>query len=147
MKTSGGTSTEHFYWQKNVWILPIHRSATEHWVTCVIYLQECRLLLFDSLAGRTWSGDIQDITTLISRFIFIATKNDKDFSFDIIIDGWSASPTCIVPMQTNGYNCGVWVLACIAAVLRGYHLPAIKESDIVVFRSFLSHLALSLPVS
>jgi len=41
------------------------------------------------------------------------------------------------PRQTNGHDCGVWVLVQIAAILRGYDLTNIKEDDIHHFRHFL----------
>lgn len=49
------------YWEKIVWILPIHRpSSSGHWVLCTIYPTSRRLLLFDSLAEqRPWKNDLQ----------------------------------------------------------------------------------------
>ncbi|KAG1892711.1 hypothetical protein F4604DRAFT_1565355 [Suillus subluteus] len=39
------------FWEKDVWILPIHRpSPVGHWVFCMIYIQTKQLHLFDSLA-------------------------------------------------------------------------------------------------
>ena len=50
------------------------------------------------------------------------------------------------PVQTNMYDCGLWVLACIAAVLRGYDVPGLIEGDILHFRRHLHRLILALPV-
>jgi Ulp1 family protease len=47
----------------------------------------------------------------------------------------------------NGYDCGVWVLASIAAVLRGFDVTGFGEADIPWFRQFLMYNILSLPVS
>ena len=44
------------------------------------------------------------------------------------------------PWQTNGHNCGVWVLAQMAAILRGYDITDVKENDITHFRHFLQVL-------
>jgi len=44
------------------------------------------------------------------------------------------------PWQTNGYDCGVWVLAQMAAILRGYDITDVKEDDINHFRHFLQVL-------
>lgn len=41
------------YWTKDVWILPIHRPATKHWVLCVVYPLKKKLHLFDSFAEQT----------------------------------------------------------------------------------------------
>lgn len=54
------TSWTH-YWEKDVWVLPIHRpSNVGHWVLCVIYLSRKELHLFDSLAERKpWRHDVK----------------------------------------------------------------------------------------
>jgi Ulp1 family protease len=35
----------------------------------------------------------------------------------IDIKGWVARPLVVQPLQTNGYDCGLWVLTVIAVVL------------------------------
>jgi len=49
------------YWEKDVWILPIHRpSCIGHWVVCTVDFAFKRLSLFDSFAERKpWKKDIQ----------------------------------------------------------------------------------------
>lgn len=49
------------YWEKDVWVLPIHRASNVgHWVLCVIYLSRKELHLFDSLAERKpWKHDVK----------------------------------------------------------------------------------------
>lgn len=49
-------------------------------------------------------------------------------------------------MQTNGYDCGVWVLAAIAATLRGFHVPGFPEGDISKIRSALYKGILAQPI-
>ncbi|KAG1769968.1 hypothetical protein EV702DRAFT_1181682 [Suillus placidus] len=49
-------------------------------------------------------------------------------------------------LQTNGFDCGVWVLAMIAATLHGYHCTALGEGDMHVFRYYLRTLVLQIPV-
>jgi hypothetical protein len=80
------------YWEKDVWILPIHRPRALHWVLGVVYVKEQRILLFDSFAEKkAWRADVQvcwsleillilltlfqDILTLISRMAILATRN------------------------------------------------------------------------
>ncbi|KIK17308.1 hypothetical protein PISMIDRAFT_37186, partial [Pisolithus microcarpus 441] len=46
------------------------------------------------------------------------------------------------PCQTNRYDCGVWILAQMAAVLRGYKVTGIEECNIGHFRRFLCVLIL-----
>ena len=45
------------YWEKSIWILPIHRPG--HWVVCIIDVAARRLLLSDSFAEkRPWKKDV-----------------------------------------------------------------------------------------
>jgi len=50
-------------------------------------------------------------------------------------------------LQTNAHDCGIWVLSCVAAVLRGYHLANLTEIDLRYVRRFIYDLALALPSS
>ena len=50
------------YWDKDVWILPIHRPRQLHWVLCVAYPKYGTVLLYDSLVGQhLWSNDLKVI--------------------------------------------------------------------------------------
>jgi Ulp1 family protease len=48
-------------------------------------------------------------------------------------------------IQRNGYDCGIWVLAGIAAVLRGYDVTDFVEEDMAWFRCFVAGLIMSIP--
>ncbi|KAG6852744.1 hypothetical protein C0991_009387 [Blastosporella zonata] len=48
------------------------------------------------------------------------------------------------PCQSNGYDCGVWVLATIASVLCGYHVSDLSESDMPTLRRRLLENILAL---
>jgi hypothetical protein len=96
------------YWEKDVWILPIHRpSNIGHWVLCVIRFSSKELQLFDSFAERKpWKRDIKvslnlfrwnmrlmkskDIMKLIARFLTIARQRHHHVPIDV--DGWTARP-------------------------------------------------------
>lgn len=79
------------YWEKSIWILPIHRpSPAGHWVICIVKFSSKQLLLFDSLVEqRPWKHNIkvicyfsvvvvanylQDIIQLIAHLSLIASK-------------------------------------------------------------------------
>ena len=49
------------FWEKPIWILPVHRSSPMgHWVLCTIYFPCRQLLLFDSLAEQQpWRKDVK----------------------------------------------------------------------------------------
>lgn len=48
-------------------------------------------------------------------------------------------------MQTNDIDCGLWVLAHIAAVLRGCEITGLSKSDMNMFRQYLRLLVLHIP--
>ncbi|KAH6909922.1 hypothetical protein BKA70DRAFT_1102235 [Coprinopsis sp. MPI-PUGE-AT-0042] len=106
------------YWMKPIWLLPIHRTGpSEHWVLATIQLTTGRIYLFDSLANtEQWSEDIQDIVTLVTRLVLIATHHKKDSPFPIPLDiPWDFRVLSDRPVQTTSYSCGLWVLASIGA--------------------------------
>ncbi|KAG0700906.1 hypothetical protein DFH29DRAFT_806962, partial [Suillus ampliporus] len=60
---------------------------------------------------------------------------DKNVHIDL--DGWVARPLTLKPLQTNGYDCGVWVLATIIAVLCGQQLTQLREDEMSDLRYYL----------
>ncbi|KAI6158808.1 hypothetical protein EDD17DRAFT_1487803 [Pisolithus thermaeus] len=130
------------FWEKSIWILPIHRSSpVGHWVLCTIDFRSRQLFLFDSLAEqKPWKNDIKDIMRLICRLSNLATQRFGTTHQDQ--GDWTAQPVLLEPCQTNGYDCGVWILAQMAAVLRGYEVTGIEECNISRFRRFLCVLIL-----
>ncbi|KAG1724201.1 uncharacterized protein EDB91DRAFT_1239990 [Suillus paluster] len=126
------------YWAKDVWVLPIHRpSNIGQWVVCIIYLSRKELHLFDSLAERKpWKHDVKDVMKLICRLLMVAHQRDQEVHIDM--DGWVACPLTVRPLQTNGYDCRVWILAAIIAVLHG--------RQITDLRYYLHARILSIPV-
>jgi hypothetical protein len=99
--------------------------------------------------------------SLVWRLVKIAIAHGH--SIDLVESGWTASPTSVGPfqcllipfahhyqvdrLQTNGHDCGVWVLASVAAVLRGFDVTGFSEADMPWFRQFLLYHILSLPAS
>ncbi|KIK12535.1 hypothetical protein PISMIDRAFT_120727 [Pisolithus microcarpus 441] len=130
------------FWEKSIRILPIHRSLpVGHWVLCTIDFHSQQLFLFDSLAEqKPWRNDVKDITQLICRLSSLATQRLGTTHRDH--GDWTAHPVLLEPRQTNGYDCGVWVLAQMAAVLRGYEVTGIEECNISRFRHYLCVLIL-----
>ncbi|KAG2092120.1 uncharacterized protein F5147DRAFT_585970 [Suillus discolor] len=80
---------------------------------------------------------------LIARLVILAKKHNHDIPTDL--QGWVAQPLNIHRLQNNSYDCGVWVLAALSAVLRGRHVTGLREDDIVHMRHYLFTLTLSLP--
>jgi hypothetical protein len=49
------------------------------------------------------------------------------------------------PCQTNGYDCGVWVLCMMAAFMRGYCSTSLSERDMGDVRRHLTDHIFTLP--
>lgn len=60
--------------------------------------------------------------------------------------GWNAQPLQVRAVQTNGYDCGMWVLAVILSVLQGHETTSMGESHIEALRSCILHLILQLEI-
>ncbi|KAG1888274.1 hypothetical protein F4604DRAFT_1877402 [Suillus subluteus] len=133
--------------ERDVWILPIHRpSPVGHWVFCAIYISTKQLHFFDSLAERQlWKTDVKDIMNLIARLSSIAHQWRGSDRIDL--KGWVARPLTLDPLQTNGYDCGLWVLATLAAVLWGAHRSGMCEEDMIAFQHYIRTLVMRLPTA
>jgi Ulp1 family protease len=82
---------------------------------------------------------------LIARLSSIAHQRRGSDYRDL--KGWVAQPLIDHPLQTNGYDCGLWVLAAIVAVLRGAHRPGMREEDMVAFRHYVHTLVVRVPTA
>jgi len=40
-------------------------------------------------------------------------------------------------LQTNDYDCGLWVLASVAAILQGHNATGLTESEMLAFQCYL----------
>ena len=48
------------FWEKDVWIIPVHRPAEKHWEVAVVYFQKRRIAYFDSFGDRdSWKDEIK----------------------------------------------------------------------------------------
>ncbi|KAF8425356.1 hypothetical protein L210DRAFT_3653217 [Boletus edulis BED1] len=132
-------ATKHTsFWFKDIWIIPIHRAdPAGHWVLCIAHLRRQELLLFDSLGERHgWRANVQDVMKLVTRLEQVAHHHDREMFTDKSAQ-WTARPVVTEPLQTNGYDCGVWVLAAIAATIRGFDVTGLRERDMPSFRHYL----------
>jgi hypothetical protein len=93
---------------------------------------------------------------LIVRLFNIARQHQRVFKVDVDFYGWVARPLIVsmlyikrtlilifyqkTAVQTNGYDCGIWVLAMIAATLHGCHCTGLKEDHMSAFRRYLHTL-------
>lgn len=63
------------------------------------------------------------------------------------LDAWTARPILTEPVQSNNYDCGLWVLAQMTAVLRGFEITGLYENDMPAFRHYLHVLIAHIPIS
>lgn len=80
---------------------------------------------------------------LVARISTLATRNgllcaQNDFT------AWTAHPLQLQAMQTNSYDCGMWVLAIILGILQGYNSTSMTEVHIEVLRRCILNLILQL---
>ncbi|TFK20686.1 hypothetical protein FA15DRAFT_759211 [Coprinopsis marcescibilis] len=136
------------YWKKSAWIFPIHLPIRRHWVLAIVYPNEQHILMFDSFgATRNLQQEVNSVVDFVGRLIRCArSRGLLDTGLAARKDSWLASPLVCKAVQTNGYDCGVWVLMVISAIFRGYHLPCLDESRIPYFRYLLYQRVLRLPV-
>ncbi|KAJ7578925.1 hypothetical protein C8J56DRAFT_797027 [Mycena floridula] len=133
------------YWSKDIWIIPIHRPSEHHWVLAVTIRSQMKLYLYDSFAGdlASWSDDISKLLKLFHRLQTLAKSQGQMLHFPS--NHWSVSPNILILVQQNGYDCGIWVLAWISAVLRGFWTSDLVESRLPQLRSLLYNACLYIP--
>ncbi|KAJ7435827.1 hypothetical protein FB451DRAFT_1461458 [Mycena latifolia] len=137
------------YWEKDLWLIPIHRVDEEHWVLAVVDLGNQQILFFDSLALRAggWRQDIRDVMVLITRMVVLANRHKHPLYVLTEEDTWVAHPLFAVgePRQSNGHDCGLWVLCMMGAILRGYAITGVSEAQTAYVRRVFSDHLFSMP--
>lgn len=62
------------YWNKDIWVLPIHWCSSQHWVLCILQIKTYEILLFDSLASRSpWKHEIHVSCSSAPIYMFLLT--------------------------------------------------------------------------
>ena len=55
------------YWEKDVWIIPVHKPADHHWELAIVYFKERRIAYFDSFAhADAWEDDAKVSITKVT---------------------------------------------------------------------------------
>ncbi|TEB24645.1 hypothetical protein FA13DRAFT_1638343 [Coprinellus micaceus] len=123
------------YWNKSVWIFPIHRVyPSEHWVCIAVVPSSRDIFVFDSLNDHSgWSQELQEVVQLVSALIQEAGANGHPIPFGA--DPWVVASLTSRALQTTSHSCGVWVLAVIAALVSGRHTTDLDESGIAWLRT------------
>ncbi|KAJ7575069.1 hypothetical protein C8J56DRAFT_1063965 [Mycena floridula] len=121
--------------------------VSKHWVLYVVYLNTGNIHLFDSFGEhRQSNNETAMVVDLVQGLIDLANKNGHDLN--VPVDEWIVTPivNSSSKLQTNGYDCGVWVLAMIFAVLRGAErMGGLQERDMKEIRRSVLKAICSLP--
>ncbi|KAJ3554830.1 hypothetical protein NM688_g2903 [Phlebia brevispora] len=125
------------YWKYDLWIIPLHQPRRNHWTLVVLVLSTRTAYYFDSLAVQ--EGWIDEVQEALELFNILGAKSSNSTR------RWSAHPLLIHPIQRNIHDCGLWVLAAMTAVFRGYEVTGLAELAMPIFRNYLLQLALALP--
>ncbi|KAJ7572862.1 hypothetical protein C8J56DRAFT_986976 [Mycena floridula] len=141
------TAMPSLFWQRRVWLLPVHRKATKHWVLYVVYLQSGELHMFDSFGeSRHMADEAQIVMSLVHLLINQANKHG--YPLVVPLEGWTASPLVTNAVQTNSVDCGIWVLCSMVPVMRGMHvLTGLHERQIPNIRECILKGIRNLPAS
>ncbi|KAJ2911476.1 hypothetical protein MD484_g8939, partial [Candolleomyces efflorescens] len=119
---------------------------TEALLVVVVYPTARRVLFYDSLAsGPSDCPEVIQETTILVGKLLRAAMDHGHSDYPPLDYQWVGNPLLEQPVQTTSYSCGLWVLAVVGAILRGYHLPGVCENDLPEFRELLYHWALTLP--
>ncbi|KAK1226517.1 hypothetical protein PQX77_010504 [Marasmius sp. AFHP31] len=137
------------YWAKAVWTIPIHDKDEHHWALAVIRVQGEEIQIFDSFGSHSFiSRWLPKIQSVVRRLVTMAKDHGFVPAFASLsaLSTWSARPIQVHRVQSNSYNCGVWVLWVTAAVIRGFDYAYIKEKDVFRFRKYLANLVCTVSV-
>ncbi|KAJ7583948.1 hypothetical protein C8J56DRAFT_789979 [Mycena floridula] len=135
------------FWNKDIWVFPIHRPAQEHWVLVIAIRSISCFYVFDSFAGnqQSWTADLLLLASAMDLLASIARAHHRHLPLDMSA-AWTASPLLTSAVQTNNYDCGLWVISIIAAVLRDAHVTSLTEADMPAFRALCHRLTQIVPL-
>ncbi|CAM0907395.1 unnamed protein product [Alopecurus aequalis] len=97
--------------------IPIHRDL--HWCLAVINMKEKTFHYLDSLGGMDY-----DAVRILARYIMDELKEKSNV--DIDFSSWLEVPVSL-PMQYNGWDCGMFMLKFIDFYSRGLRLSFSQE--------------------
>ncbi|KZV88475.1 hypothetical protein EXIGLDRAFT_696648 [Exidia glandulosa HHB12029] len=134
------------FWSKHVILVPLHDEPRVHWLLAAVYPHEGDIRIFDSLALRdAWEEHGKEVATMMTGLLQAAAA--KCGLALTIPSKWRISPVMDSPVQTNGVDCGLWVIAAANAVIRTYRQPGMREVHMGDFRKHVYCILSSLGTS
>ncbi|EJD42623.1 hypothetical protein AURDEDRAFT_67410 [Auricularia subglabra TFB-10046 SS5] len=139
------------FWSCNVILLPIYSPQDEHWLLAVVYTQHRLIDFYDSFGSRTrWREHAPKVAALLNAMERDARSRKLPLTWDTSSSSWITTELVrfTSPHQENLVDCGIWVLAVVAAVLRGWRTTVLPASLVADFRQYLCRLICDyIPVS
>ncbi|EJD33215.1 cysteine proteinase [Auricularia subglabra TFB-10046 SS5] len=131
------------YWLRDVILVPVYDKDEAHWMLAVVYTQYRLIDFYDSLGSkRRWDMHAECVANLLTGLQRHATTHKRPLTWNTTSDKWKTTRLVelAAPHQENVVDCGVWVLAVAAAVLRGWRSTALPPDLIPAFRTYLLRL-------
>lgn len=100
--------------QFDILLIPVHHLNTSHWCLAVIYPRNREIKYFDSLGGSSADGD----SVLIKLEDYIKSVCLEQHGLEIDMSRWIKETVQSIPMQRNGFDCGVFVCAYAHSIVR-----------------------------
>ncbi|KAG2287375.1 putative ubiquitin-like-specific protease 1B isoform X2 [Brassica napus] len=104
--------------------VPIH--GVVHWTLAVINKRECKFMYLDSL-----NGSDPTILTAVAKYFVDEVKDKNGKTIDI--SSWGMEYVKDLPLQQNGYDCGLFMLKYIDFYSRGLGLK-FSQTNMPYFR-------------
>ncbi|EJD50107.1 hypothetical protein AURDEDRAFT_58622 [Auricularia subglabra TFB-10046 SS5] len=125
-------------WTNDAVIIPINE-ANQHWVLAVLWPKYGVIEIFDSLAR---SQRVRGLAMMVYQYIHAVTAYARmlDPTVPPLPTAWIARPMVSKAPQSNTYDCGVWILCTVAALLDGKRVTSLGEGDIPRVRAALAAL-------
>ncbi|KAL0567245.1 hypothetical protein V5O48_014751 [Marasmius crinis-equi] len=145
------TFSKQAFWEKERWIFPIldtsRGAPSNHYVLVVVHLKKKAMVVFDSLNFKGFQRRAIDVVAkCVSSLVTSARR--KGYHLEIDTEEWEARPLLDpddLPKQSNGHDCGVWVLWALLANLRGHDWAEMDQRKLPQFRLFLADCVKNLP--
>jgi len=104
--------------------IPVHRDV--HWCLAIINMKDKTFQYLDSLGGLD-----HDVLRVLARYIMDELKDKNNLEIDAY--SWVVKASNCLPLQHNGWDCGMFMLKYIDFHSRGLE-PFFSQEDMVYFR-------------
>ena len=102
-----------------------------HWILIVAFMQDHRIQAYDSLGS--------DHTNLCNAVEQYLQHEHQHLHNNPLPDQWEIiGSTPGVPIQPNGYDCGVYVCNFVARLLHGVPLPDLDPAEITQYSRWIA---------